>query len=98
MDIRIEFKPAVVSLYTAPRMQHGSIIAVWKNRSRQWRYGFVMRILWFGLAVRWLRVKPMDYYTMILTVSPMRSHRLSDEPKPLPPDMPIVEPCPGDVP
>lgn len=38
--------------YSAPISASG-LVAAWGQRSSRWRYGFVVRVLWFGFVFRW---------------------------------------------
>lgn len=42
------------------------MIAAWSQRSKYWRHGFVLRLMWLGIAVRWGRRDLEDSIAMFL--------------------------------
>lgn len=59
-DIRLQLPHFTASLYLAPISDKGWI-TVWKGKHSSWRHGFVVRVLWLGIVVRWGYVKKLMY-------------------------------------
>ncbi len=41
-----------ITLYIAP-LRRRMIVGAWPQESQYYRGGFVLRVLWLGLAIRW---------------------------------------------
>lgn len=48
-DIRLRLPNFTASLYLAPLRG----ITAWRGKHSKWRSGFVVRVLWLGIVVRW---------------------------------------------
>lgn len=57
MELRFTRKNSTAAIYTSPTFSENGIIAAWKGKHSRWKHGFVVRVLWFGLVVRWGKVQ-----------------------------------------
>lgn len=53
----------IVTLYTTPQFSCEGPLAIWKQRSKHYRTGFVARFLWLGFIFRYGKPDPMAYYS-----------------------------------
>lgn len=52
MSINLHFLKCAFAVYLAPLHQGGPFL-IWRNRHWDYRGGWVARILWLGLVIRW---------------------------------------------
>jgi len=52
MEIRFKTSNLITTAYIAPISDRGWFTA-WAGRHTAWKYGFVVRALWFGWVLRW---------------------------------------------
>ena len=56
-DIRLRLPNFTASLYLAPSRG----ITAWRGKHSSWRCGFVVRVLWLGIVVRWGRHRKLHF-------------------------------------
>lgn len=54
-EIRFKTKSTVSSVYLAPISDKGWV-AAWGGKHSDYQGGFVLRLLWLGVVVRWARI------------------------------------------
>jgi hypothetical protein len=61
MELKLHGRNFTCSLYTVPTFSHRGAVALWRGNHAGWRFGWVLRVLWFGFVARWSKIRRGDW-------------------------------------
>lgn len=67
MELRIKHNKNYATVYFAPISASG-LITAWRQRDQNYKHGFVVRVLWLGLVVRWGYERQLSLHDLLAEI------------------------------